>query len=270
VLGRTLIVRGIRVQVIGVAPMALTSSQSNSLVASLWMPISRMSLQPTSGVAASQGLLERRESLFLQVRARLREGVTIQQAQAAMEVTGRRLAADFPDSDPKRGITVLATDAVHVHPRERFLKPVATAGLTVVGLVLAIACSNLATLILVRGNARSAEISVRLSLGATRSLLVRHLLMESLLLSLAGTAAGVAIAHWGLGYLATIDMPVIVTMRLDYRVLGFAIAVATLCAVGFGLTPALHATRVDVAGALREKRRGRREAHCPWREGGSR
>ena len=254
VLGRTLIVGGTRVQVIGVAPMALTSSQSNALVASLWMPISRISLQPTSGVAASPGLLERRESLFLQVRARLRDGVTIQQAQAAMNVTGQRLAADFPDTDPKRGITVLATDDVHVHPRERFLKPVATAGLTVVGLVLAIACSNLATLILVRSSARSAEISVRLALGATRWQLVRHLLMESLVLSLAGAAAGVAIAHWGLRYLATIDMPVIVTMQLDYRVLGFAIALATLCAVGFGLTPALQATRVDVAGALREEK----------------
>ena len=254
VLGRTLIVSGSSVQVIGVGPTALNSSQSNALAASLWMPISRTDLQPYSGAGPSPGLLERRESLFLQVRARLRNGVTIRQAQAAMNVTGRRLAADYPDTDPKRGITVLATDDVHVHPRERRLKPVATAGLTVVGLVLAIACSNLATLLLVRSSARSAEISVRLALGATRRQLVRHLLMESLVLSLAGTAAGVAIAHWGLGYLATIDMPVIVTMQLDYRVLGFAIAVATLCALGFGLTPALQATRVDVAGALREEK----------------
>lgn len=147
VLGRTLIVGGTPVQVIGVGPMALNNSQSNALVASLWMPISRTDLQPNSGAGPSPGLLEKRESLFLQVRGRLHHGVTIQQAQAAMNVTGRRLAADYPDTDPKRGITVLATDDVHVHPRERRLKPVATAGLVVVGLVLAIACSNLATLL---------------------------------------------------------------------------------------------------------------------------
>jgi predicted permease len=252
VLGRTLIVSGTPVQVIGVAPMALHNSETNSWITALWMPIGRTNLQPNSGAGPATGLLERRESLFLQVRARLRDGVTVQQAQAAMNVTAQRLAADYPDTDPKRGITVLATDDVHVHPRERHLKPAFTAGLTVVGLVLAVACSNLATLLLVRSSARSAEISVRLALGATRWQLVRHLLMESLVLSLAGTAAGVALAHWGLGYLATIDMPVIVTMHLDYRVLGFAIAIATLCGLGFGLTPALQATRVNVAGALRE------------------
>ena len=171
-----------------------------------------------------------------------------------MNVTAKRLAADYPDTDPKRGITVLATDDVRVHPRERQLKPIATAVLSVVGLVLAIACSNLATLLLVRSSARSAEISVRLALGATRWQLVRHLLMESLVLSLAGAAAGIALAHWGLRYLATVDLPVVLSMQLDYRVLGFAIAVATLCALGFGLTPALQATRVDVAGALREEK----------------
>ncbi|HET8547465.1 MAG TPA: ABC transporter permease [Bryobacteraceae bacterium] len=212
VLGRTLIVGGNAVQVIGVGPMALTSSRSNALVASLWMPIGRTDLQPNSGAGAQPRLFENRENLFLQVRARLRDGVTIQQAQAAMKVTAQRLAADYPDTDPGRGITVLATDDVHVHPRERLLKPVATAALSVVGLVLAIACSNLATLLQVRSSARSTEISVRLALGATRRQLVRHLLTESLVLSLAGAAVGVVIAHWGLRCLATIDMPVIVTM----------------------------------------------------------
>jgi putative ABC transport system permease protein len=130
---------------------------------------------------------------------------------------------------------------VHVHPRERQLKPVATALLSVVGLVLAIACSNLATLLLVRSSARSAEISVRLALGATRWKLVRHLLMESLILSFAGTAAGVAIAHAGLRYLATIDLPVILSMQLDYRVLGFATAWRR--SADSGLASRLHSRR---------------------------
>lgn len=251
VLGKTLIVGGSALQVIGVGPMTLHSSQSTAVISSLWMPISRVNKRRSGG---SSSLLDKRNSLFLQVRARLRDGVSVRQAQAAMDVTARRLAADYPDTDPKRGITVLVTDDVHVHPRENRLKPVATMGLAVVGLVLAIACSNLATLLLVRSSARASEISVRLAVGATRWQLVRHLLMESLLLSLAGAVAGVAMAHWGLRYLATVDLPLVVSMQLDYRVLGFAIGVATLCALGFGLTPALQATRVDVATALREEK----------------
>lgn len=252
VLGRTLIVGGKPVRVIGVGPKTLNSSQSSAIFVSLWMPIRHADrpAEPGSGV----GPLEKRENLFLQVRARLRDGVTIPQAQAAMNVLAQRLAKDFPDSDPKRGITVLATDDVRIHPREKLLKPVALIIFSVVGLVLAIACSNLATLLLVRSSARSTEMSVRLALGATRGQLIRHLLMESLVLSLAGAAVGVALAHWGLRYLETVDLPLMVTMQLDYRVLGFAIASATLCALGFGLTPALQATRVDVAGKLREEK----------------
>ncbi len=254
VLGRTLIAGGTPVQVIGVGPMALNSSQNYAIVTSLWMPLSRTDLQRSASPGDPPHILEDRGNMFLQVRARLREGVTIQQAQAAMNVTAHRLAADHPNTDPKRGITVLATNDVRVHPRERQLKPIGVALLSVVGLVLAIACSNLATLLLVRSSARSAEICIRLALGATRWQLVRHLLMESLVLSVAGASSGVALAHWGLGYLAAVDLPVILSMQLDYRVLGFAIAVATLCALGFGLTPALQATRVNVAGALRDEK----------------
>jgi putative ABC transport system permease protein len=254
VLGQTLIVGGTPVQVIGVGPRTLNSSQNNFVVAFLWMPISLIEPHRPAGPRDVPGMLEDRGNLFLQVRARMRDGVTIQQARAAMNVTAKRLAADHPDTDPKRGITVLATDDIHVHPRDRQLKPFATVVLTVVGLVLAIACSNLATLLLVRSSARTTEISVRLALGATRWQLVRYLLMESFVLSLTGAAAGIAVAHWGLRYLSTINLPVVLSMELDYRVLGFAIAVATLCALGFGLTPALQATRVDVAGALRQEK----------------
>src|SRR5690606_33604970 len=101
---------------------------------------------------------------------------------------------------------------------------------------------------------RFTEVSVRLALGATRGQLMRHLLMESFVLSLAGAAVGIALAHWALRYLATIDLPVLIDVDVDYRVLGFAIAAATSCALGFGLAPAVRATRVDVAGALREEK----------------
>jgi predicted permease len=254
ILGQTLIAGGTPVRVIGVGPKALHSSHSNFVVTALWMPLALIEPRRPAGGGKTPGMLEDRGNLFLQVRARLHDGVTIQQAQAAMDVTARRLAANHPSTDPQRGITVLATDDVRVHPRERLLKPIATAVFSVVGLVLAIACSNLATLLLVRSSARAAEISVRLALGATRWQVVLHLLIESLVLSLAGAAAGVALALGGLRYLATLDWPVMVSMHLDYRVLGFASAVATVCALGFGLTPALQATRLNIAGALRDER----------------
>jgi predicted permease len=123
--------------------------------------------------------------------------------------------------------------------------------LVIVGLVLAIACSNLATLLLVRGAARAKEVSVRLALGATRPHLVRHLLTESLLLSLAGGIAGCILAWWGIRALQGIDLPVTVDVTLDYRVLAFAIALSLVTGVAFGLVPALKATRVDPLSTLR-------------------
>jgi len=252
VLGQTLNVGGNRVQVIGVAPRGLNSSQSNTLVCDIWIPATRV--EPRRPANTASTILENRTNLLFQVRARLVPGVTVQRAQAAMDIAARRLAEDYPDTDPKRGIAVFATDDIRAHPREKILRPVIAAVLTVVGLVLAISCSNLATLLLVRGSERSSEISTRLALGATRWQLVRQLLMESFVLSLAGAVAGVAIAQMGLRYLATIDMPLEVSMQLDYRVLGFVVAMAVLCGVGIGLTPALQVTRHDRAQALRDQK----------------
>jgi predicted permease len=124
--------------------------------------------------------------------------------------------------------------------------------LGVVGLVLAIACSNLATLLLVRGAARAREISVRLALGATRGQLVRHLLMESLLLSVAGGIAGCILAWWSIRLLGAMDLPIAVDVSLDSRVLIFALALSLMTGVAFGLAPALNATRIDLVPALRD------------------
>ena len=123
--------------------------------------------------------------------------------------------------------------------------------LVVVGLVLAIACSNLATLLLVRGTARVKEISVRLALGATRGQLVRHLLTENLMLSAGGCIAGCLLAWWAIRSLAAIDLPMVVDLSLDYRVLAFAVAISLVTGVAFGLAPALKATRVDLVPTLR-------------------
>src|SRR5690606_38675912 len=141
---------------------------------------------------------------------------------------------------------------VRVHPQmDGLLEAIAALLLVVVGLVLAIACSNLATLLLVRGTARAKEVSVRLALGASRGQVVRHLLLESLLLSVAGCVTGSIMAWWTVRWLAAVDLPVLVEVSLDYRVRTFAAAISLVTGVVFGLAPAIGATRVDLVPALR-------------------
>ena len=195
------------------------------------------------------------------VKARLRDGATVAQAKAAMDVLAPRLAAALPEEVRRggefavgTGITVVATTDVRVHPQaDAPFMAIASGVLVIVGLVLAIACSNLATLLLVRGAARTREISVRLALGATRRQLVRHLLTESLLLSLAGGIAGCILAWWTLQALQGVELPVTVDLTIDYRVLAFAMALSIVTGVAFGLAPALQATRVDLLPALRDE-----------------
>jgi predicted permease len=195
------------------------------------------------------------------VKARLREGVTVAQAQHSMDVLGRRLEADYPDLFRVEGefslgpgITVVASTDVRIHPQaDAPFLAIASLVLVIVGLVLAIACSNLATLLLVRGTSRAKEVSVRLAMGGTRRQLVRHLLTESLLLSLAGGIVGCILAWWGIRALQGVDFPFRVDLTLDYRVLAFAIAVALVTGVVFGLAPALKATRVDLLTTLRDE-----------------
>ena len=205
--------------------------------------------------------MERRpaESAFF-VKARLQEGVTIAQAQAAMSILGTRLASEYPKDDPGKGIAVFASSDVRIHPQmDGLLAATASLLLVVVGLVLAIACSNLATLLLVRGAARAKEISVRLALGATRRQLVLHLLTESLLLSLAGGLTGCILAWWAIRSFAMLELPMVVDLSLDHRVLLFAVGLSLVTGVAFGLAPALKATRIDLVPALR----GDGEARSP-------
>ena len=164
----------------------------------------------------------------------------------------------------KAGISVFASRDVRIHPQmDAILAGFATALLAIVGLVLAIACSNLATLLLVRGAARVKEVSVRLAVGATRAQLVRHLLTESVLLALAGGAAGCVLAWWTMRWLSTLDLPVVVDFSLDFRVLGFALALSFVTGILFGLAPALHSTRVDLWQTLRDDGEVRASGRAP-------
>jgi putative ABC transport system permease protein len=244
VIGRTVYVQGLPATIIGVGPRGYRSTFEVGVVTDFWLPIAS-ALGPLIKIRRAA------EAPFL-VKARLRNGVTMAQAQAAMELLGRRLAAEYPGEDPGRGISVYATDAVRIHPQvDTVLFALASLVLAVVGLVLAIACSNLTTLLLVRAAARAKEVSIRLAIGATRWLVVRHLLAESLLLSLVGGVAGCTFAWWLVRALRAIELPMTVDFSLDATVLAFALGLSVVTGVLFGLAPALHATRLDLFSVIR-------------------
>jgi predicted permease len=248
ILGRVIRIEGVPVTVVGIGPKGHRGTINIGLVTDFWLPISAL---PAFG--APTRVLERHpEEAGFFVKGRLRDGVTVTQAQAAMTVLGRRLASEYPKEDPGKGIAVFAASDVRIHPQmDGLLKGVASVLLVVVGLVLAIACSNLATLLLVRGVARAKEVSIRLALGARRGQIVRHLLTESLLLSLAGCITGCLLAWWATRSLGALDLPIVVDLSLDVRVLIFAAGLSLITAVAFGLAPALKATRIELVRTLR-------------------
>jgi predicted permease len=256
VVGRVVRLEGVPVTIVGIGPANHRGTVDIGLGTDVWLPITALPATEVPGVRGAPTIYAP-----LLVKARLREGVTVAQAEAAMDVLARRLAAESPDQFRRAGefalgtgITVVPSTDVRVHPQaDAVVMALASAVLVIVGLVLAIACSNLATLLLVRGATRAKEISVRLAMGATRRQLVRHLLTESLLLSLAGGIAGCLLAWWGIQALQGIDLPVRVDLTLDYRVLAFAMALSLVTGVAFGLAPALTATRVDLLPTLRDE-----------------
>jgi len=255
--GRVIKIEGRPVTIIGIGPANHRGTLDVGLGTDFWLPI-------TAVPSIFPGFAPRDvPTIFvpLFVKARLRDGVTVSQAKAAMDVLGRRLAAENPEAfriegefSLGPGMTVVPSTDVRIHPQaDKPFMAIASLVLVIVGLVLAIACSNLATLLLVRGATRAKEVSVRLAMGATRRQLVRHLLTESVLLSLAGGIAGCIVASWGMRALQQIDLPFRLDFTVDYRVLAFAIAVSLVTGVVFGLAPALKATRVDLVQTLRDE-----------------
>jgi predicted permease len=255
VLGRRLRLNNRPVTVIGVGPVGY-NGEAGALVTDVWLSISSTPLGGPYRVAN----LERREDHWYVVKARLAAGVGVSAARGAMNALAADLAARFPDIDRGRGISVYANADVRLHPTvDSQLVPAAIGLVVIAALILILACSNLANLLLVRGSARQAEMAVRLALGAGRGGIVRLLLLEAILLSALGTAVGLVLATWALRIVGSIPLPVYgggLDVGVDYRVLLFSIVVSAATALLFGLMPALRATRGDVASVLGSEGRG--------------
>jgi predicted permease len=188
---------------------------------------------------------------LLPVIGRLKPGVSVAQAQAEMDAISGRLAAEFPAEN--NGWTVRL-----VPLQKEIVGDVRTALLVLlgaVGLVLLIACANIANLLLTRGTSRSKEIAVRTALGAGRVRIIRQLLSETAVLGLLGGAVGIALAYWGVKTLSSLlpsSLPQMNPIHVDYFVLGFALLLSAIAGLAFGLVPAMFAANADIQNALRE------------------
>jgi predicted permease len=252
VLGRTLRLNGQVVTVVGVAPESFRSVYYVGFSPELWVPVGAFEQL----VPGSAGTLARRGATSFRLMGRLRPGVTLDQAQSRVAAVARRLEEAYPETNRGLRASVLAEKATRPEPEiARGSGRVSALFLAVVGLVLAIACANIAGLLLARAAERRREIGVRIAIGAGRGRLLRQLLIESAVLSLAGAAAGLLLAFGATHALAAVRLPSDIPFQFDFaidgRVLGFTLVVALAASLVFGLAPALQVSRPDAVESLK-------------------
>jgi putative ABC transport system permease protein len=196
-------------------------------------------------------LTQVRDAHVINVVGRLKDQVSVDQAQAEITTIMRRLEQAYPQTNNRLGARVLPL-------HEDLIAESRTALLLLlgaVGFLLLIACVNVANLLLARAVARRREMGIRVSLGAGRGRLIRQVLTETVLLGLVGGAAGLLLANWGVDALMALapeDLPRLAEVAPDVRTIGFAFAAAVGTALLFGIAPALQASRADTAGAMHE------------------
>ena len=261
IVGKAITVNGHPLEVIGIVQKGFDGLDFGQ-PPQVYVPIT---MQPQMGPAWLQ--LEGRRFRWVQVFARLREGVTVERAQVGLQPLYQSLlnqeavdaAFATASADTKKRflegrLTVESASRGHSSLRASITTPLMIL-MAVAAAVLLIVCANVANLLIARGAARHRELALRLAVGASRSQIVRLLLVESLVLAVAGAALGLVLAGWGasllLGFFATPDGPLAVTAEPDARILLFTSLLAVATAMFSGVLPAFRSTHVDLAPTLK-------------------
>lgn len=256
ILGRALTINGVPFSVIGIAPEGF-KGVDGVFGPDVWIPAM---MADTVLPSDARDRLRNRGALAFRGVARLKSGVTAQQAEANLATIARALEREYPDANRGRGVTVAPlTRAALLGSGGMSAVTLSLLLLAIPGLILLIACANVASLMLNRAAARRQEITVRLALGSDRSHLVRHLLTESMLLACAGGLSGFAVANIGIRALWSLRPPEVasnlIDPDIDVTVLLFTMAISLATGVVFGLVPACQSTRTDIVRALSEHAR---------------
>ncbi len=250
ILNRPLTLNGHDFSVVGISPPRFGGAYVG-LNFDLYIPVT------TRTVLDGEKPWELRGWQWLDGVGRLKRGMSLAAAQADMDRVGKELDAIYPGEQNTAVVFSLQSRGASA-----VLLPVMAALLGVTGLVLLIACANVANLLLARATARQKELGVRLAIGAGRGRIVRQLLTESLLLAAGGGVAGFLLAYWGRGamraFIPPAPLPIDVAATLNLRVVGFSFAITLLTVVLFGLLPALRASRLDLVPVLKDLPTGSR------------